>query len=87
MANPYDGIGAVYYSMGDYSKALSYYTKALEIRQQSLPPNHPNLAKSYNNVGLVYENMGEFLKACSFYGRAVEIGQQSLPSTYPDLQN
>ena len=38
--------------MGEYSKALSSHEKALEIRQQSLPPNHPDLASSYNNIGL-----------------------------------
>ena len=41
----------VYYNMGDYSKALSSHEKALAIRQQSLPPNHPDLASSYNNIG------------------------------------
>ena len=41
----------VYDSMGDYPKALSSYEKALAIRQQSLPPNHPDLASSYNNIG------------------------------------
>jgi tetratricopeptide (TPR) repeat protein len=40
--------------MGEYSKALSYYEKALEIAQETLPANHPSLAASYNNVGLVY---------------------------------
>ena len=39
--------------MGEYSKALSYYEKSLEIKQQSLPPNHPDLAASYNNIGEV----------------------------------
>ena len=51
--------------MGEYSKALSSYEKSLEIRQQSLPPNHPDLAASYNNIGIVYSNMGEYSKALS----------------------
>ncbi|CAF0843630.1 unnamed protein product [Adineta steineri] len=72
--------------MGDYPKALSYYEKDLAIGQQSLPSNHPDLAKSYNNIGLVYENMGNYLKAHSFYERAVEIGQQSLPTNHPNLK-
>ena len=44
----------VYYKMGEYLKALSYYENALGIRQQSLPSNHPDLAKSYNNIGLQF---------------------------------
>jgi tetratricopeptide (TPR) repeat protein len=72
--------------MGEYSKALSYYEKALEIKQQSLPPNHPDLAISYNNIGTMYMNMRNYSKAGSFYQRAMEIGQQSLPSNHPHLQ-
>ena len=30
--------------MGEYSKALSFYEKALEICQKTLPANHPSLA-------------------------------------------
>ena len=36
----------------EYSKALSYYEKALEIEQKTLPSNHPYLAISYNNIGI-----------------------------------
>ena len=76
----------MYNKMGEYTKALSSHEKALEIKQQSLPPNHPDLAQSYNNIGAVYDNMGEYSKAHSFYERAVENGQQSLPSNHPELQ-
>jgi tetratricopeptide (TPR) repeat protein len=48
--------GLVYFNMGDYPKALSSYEKTLAIQQQSLPPNHPDLAKSYGNIGIVYDN-------------------------------
>jgi tetratricopeptide (TPR) repeat protein len=72
--------------MGDYSKALSSHENALEIQQQSLPPNHPGLAMSYNSIGEVYQNMGEYSEALSFYERAMNIGQQSLPTNHPHLQ-
>ena len=71
--------------MGEYSKALSYYEKSLEIKQQSLPPNHPDLAGSYMNIGNVYDNMGEYSKALSYYEKSLEIKQQSLPPNHPDL--
>jgi tetratricopeptide (TPR) repeat protein len=72
--------------MGEYSKALSYYEKDLEISQKTLPQNHPDLACSYNNIGLVYENIGDFTKALSFYERTMAIGQRSLPVDHPNLQ-
>jgi tetratricopeptide (TPR) repeat protein len=72
--------------MGEDRKALPYFEKALEIKQQLLPPNHPNLGASYNNIGLVYEHMGDYSKAHSFYKRAVEITQSSLSADYPDRE-
>ena len=71
--------------MGEYSKALLSYEKALAIRQQSLPTNHPDLASSYNNIGNVYDNMGEYSKALLSYEKALAIQQQSLPTNHPDL--
>ncbi len=29
--------------MGEYSKALPYFERALDIFQRSLPPNHPDI--------------------------------------------
>jgi tetratricopeptide (TPR) repeat protein len=76
----------MYKNIGEYSKALLYYEKALAIKQQSLPANHSSLASSYNNIGLLYEKIGNYSKAYSFYERAVKIAQQSLPSDHPHLR-
>ena len=73
--------------MGEYSKALSYYEKALKLNN-----NHFLriiliwLCPVTTTSVVVYENMGEYSKARSFYKRAVNIAQQSLPSNHPDLQ-
>ncbi len=72
--------------MGEYSKALSYYEKDLEIKQKTLPENHPDLALSYNNTGNVYYDMGEYSKALSYYERALDICQRSLPPDHPHLK-
>ncbi len=58
---------------------FSSYKKALEIRRQSLPHDHPDLAMSYNNIG-------EYSKAYLFYKYAVDIAQHPLPTDHPDLQ-
>ena len=70
---------------GDYKAALSFYERALEIRQKRLPADHPSLATSYNNIGLVYDSMGEYPKALSFHERALAIRQRSLPTDHPSL--
>jgi tetratricopeptide (TPR) repeat protein len=70
---------------GDYKEALSFYERALEIRQKRVPADHPSLGSSYNNIGLVYESMGQYPKALTFHERALQIRQRSLPTDHPSL--
>ncbi len=62
------------------------HEKAIDIRQKTLPPNHPYLATSYDNMGKVHEKMAEYSNALSFYQRAVDIGECSLPESHSHLQ-
>ncbi|CAF3820928.1 unnamed protein product, partial [Adineta steineri] len=79
----YHQLGRIKYNEGEYQEALCYYEKALVVRQQSLPLNHPDLGASYNNIGGVYYSKGDYLKALSYYEKALAIRQQSLPSNHP----
>jgi tetratricopeptide (TPR) repeat protein len=86
--------GEIYYYLGwiktdqgKYTEAITYFEKALEIKQKTLPANDPSLATSYNNIGEVYRNMGEYSKALSYYEKALEIRQKTLPPNHPDLAN
>jgi tetratricopeptide (TPR) repeat protein len=72
--------------MGEYSKALSFLEKAIEILKNTLPSNHPDLATSYNNIGMVYKNMGEYSKALSFLEKALSIFKETLPSNHRNIQ-
>jgi tetratricopeptide (TPR) repeat protein len=73
--------------MGEYSKALSFCEKAHEIRRETLPSNHPDLAASYSNIGWAYDNIGEYSKALSFHEKAHEILQKNSPSESSDYNN
>ncbi|CAF4300478.1 unnamed protein product [Adineta steineri] len=78
-------LGSVKYTQGKYEEALTFYEKALTIKQSSLPPNHIDLAPSYNNIGLVHDKMGNYPKALSFHDKVLEIRQQSLRPSHPHL--
>ncbi|CAF1502564.1 unnamed protein product, partial [Rotaria sp. Silwood1] len=78
-------LGWVYKGMGEYSQALLYYEKSLDIYKKILPHNDLRLASSYNNIGLVYKNMAEYSKALSSYERSLEIKKIALPPNHPDL--
>jgi len=81
----YYQLGLVLNEMGEYSEALSYHEKALDIQEESLPSNHSDLARSYNDIGLVYNNMGEYATALRCHEKALDIRKKSLPPNHPDL--
>ena len=81
----YTHLGNLYQHIGFYSEAQSNYEKALEIRQKSISPDHPDLATAYTNLGLVYSDMCRYEESLSNYEKALEIGQKSLPPDHPDL--
>ncbi|CAF1133141.1 unnamed protein product [Adineta steineri] len=84
-ATIYNQLGRIKNRQGEYSEALTYFEKALEIKQQLLPSNHPTMAHFYHNIGLVYDGMGDYPKALTYYEKAIAIQQQSLPSRHLHL--
>ncbi|CAF1291173.1 unnamed protein product [Adineta ricciae] len=84
-ADTYNQLGTIKYQQGQHEEAIILYQKALELQQQSLPSNHPDVAKSYNNIGAVYSSMGDYSRALSSHEQALNIRQQSLPSNHPDV--
>jgi tetratricopeptide (TPR) repeat protein len=85
LAKLYNNMGVSFLSMGEYEKAMSYYTKAFQIQEQFLPPNHPYLAMPYGNIALMCRLMRDYLNASSFLEKTIQIQERSLPSNYPDL--
>jgi hypothetical protein len=51
----------VYDNMDEYSKALSYYERALDIFQASLPPNHPSIKTVKESIEIVKKKCKWFL--------------------------
>ncbi|CAF4180770.1 unnamed protein product, partial [Rotaria sordida] len=80
-----DELGTVYQSIGEYSKAITFYERAIDIYKKMSPPSQLGLAAAYNNIGLVYRNMSEYSKALSSYERSLEIRKIALPPNHPDL--
>jgi tetratricopeptide (TPR) repeat protein len=92
--NNYDDIekAYIYHQLGwtkrkqaKYNEALSYYEKALEIRQKTLPAVHPDLAMSNNNIGDAYKGLGENSKALLYYEKGLQMRQEIFSSDHPDL--
>ncbi len=43
--------------MGDYRKALSYFERALDICQRSLPANHPDIKDTRESIEIVKKKL------------------------------
>ena len=69
----YYNYGCVYAKQGNFTKAISYFTKAIQI--------NPNLAQSYCNRGAAYEEQGNLSHAISDYAKAIEI-KPDFPEAY-----
>ena len=46
----YNCIGIVHAAKEEYSDALTYFKKAIHLRQQSLQPDHPDIAKCFISI-------------------------------------
>ncbi|CAF4877106.1 unnamed protein product [Rotaria sp. Silwood1] len=85
LAEIYKNIGGVQHIMGNYSEALQYFEKALEIRETVLPLSHPDLAQIYAWMGATYSNTGYYAKALEFHKKAYKIYRETLPLNHPDM--
>ena len=93
LAWTYNNIGCLYDDMGDINRALKYQEKAYDIRRESLPSTHPDLATSLNNLGRIHQALAhrfgrnpiEFEQALQNYKSALHIRRKALPVDHPDL--
>ena len=84
-AHLYQQIGHLYKDRGSSIQTISFYEKALVIRQRTLPSNHPDLIFSLRDIGEVYDGLGEYCKSVWYYEKAFEIEREILPATHPSL--
>jgi tetratricopeptide (TPR) repeat protein len=61
----YTNRGVIYGKSGQYQKAISYFTRAIEL--------NPEDAETYSNLGKAYAGLGQYLKAISDYTKAIEL--------------
>ncbi|CAF5078482.1 unnamed protein product [Rotaria sp. Silwood1] len=81
----YHRLGVIKNNQGEYTDAMAYYQRSIEINKDVLSSMDANLARSYSNMGLVYDNIGDYSNALSYHQKALEIEQKTLPLTHPSL--
>jgi len=75
----------MYYTLGEYDKAIEYYEKDLKITLATLGENHPSTATSYNNIGSVWKSKGKYDKAIEYLEKALKISINTLGEGHPNV--
>ena len=65
LARAYGSIGVVFSEQSNYSKALTYYRKAIQLYESI--QNNKNTGRLYNNIGIVYLSQAKEDKALIYF--------------------
>jgi two-component sensor histidine kinase/tetratricopeptide (TPR) repeat protein len=68
-------MGRLYYTQGDYRKAIDYEFKALKIATASSADNVRLICQINNNLGYDFIKLGDNQKAITYFSRALEIAK------------
>jgi tetratricopeptide (TPR) repeat protein len=75
----------VHFAQANFSSALKWQLKSVEIREKTLPKDHPHLAQSYNNLALIYNTLDDFSMALKSIEKAIVIRKKQLPEESEEL--
>jgi tetratricopeptide (TPR) repeat protein/tRNA A-37 threonylcarbamoyl transferase component Bud32 len=68
-----DAIGNVYCTLGETEEARPLLERALALRRQVLPRDHPDLAATMHNLGWLHHQRGDYTLARQLYEDALAI--------------
>jgi len=71
------------YLQGRYERAIVVAGKALEVANDNVGPDHPDVAISLNNLALLYYTQGDYAKAEPLYKRSLAIDENALGPDHP----
>src|SRR5262245_39163968 len=68
---------------GNYASAEQLLREAADVQEQTLGPQHPDLANTLNNLGVVCEMTDNPIDAEHYFRRAHTIATTALPPDHP----
>jgi CHAT domain-containing protein/Tfp pilus assembly protein PilF len=70
---------------GKYDEARTFGERALQIREKTLGPDHPDVARSANNLGQLYYLKAEYARSEDYYQQALTIREKVLGREHLDV--
>jgi len=84
-ATHYNLLGRYYQEIEDNNQALSYYQKALKIREKEFGKESIESSDTYNNLGSIYEALRDYEQALVYYKKSLKISQKILNKNDLDI--
>ncbi|MGE0630592.1 MAG: alpha/beta fold hydrolase, partial [Hyphomicrobiaceae bacterium] len=78
-------LALLYQDMGRNEEAQAYAARALEIREKTFGPNHPDVAITTHALGRIAELLGNSKSAEQLYLKAIRIQEQVIGGDHPHL--
>jgi len=78
-------LGGLLSDMARYSEAEKVLRRALSIAEETLGPDHPNVATALNNLAALLRKTHWLYEAELMFRKAIAIGQKALGEEHPDV--
>jgi eukaryotic-like serine/threonine-protein kinase len=80
-----NNLAYVHLDKGEYAQAIELLQRALEIWEQELGADHPDISGVLNNLANAHYHLGEHATAVELHERALAIREEVLGSGHPDV--
>ncbi|MEX1368943.1 MAG: tetratricopeptide repeat protein [Nannocystaceae bacterium] len=84
-ADAHHALGVLSDTTGDTDRAGRHYGRAYALRSESLPADHPDLARSLNALGNVHLDRGELAEALVDYRAALQLRERVFGPHHPEV--
>ena len=78
-------IGSIYQLQGNYAEAARFAEQGIALRERTLGPDHPEVAKALNNLASAHHGLGAYQQAAEEFHRAATSFERGLGPQHPLL--
>ncbi|MEH2252188.1 tetratricopeptide repeat protein [Nostoc sp.] len=83
LIGPFTGLGWFYQGQALYQQAEPWYKLCIEVAENRLGLEHPDVATSLNNLALLYDEQGRYEEAEPLYLQSLELGKLLFGENHP----
>ena len=77
-------VGVTWRNLAQYARAERNLTRAVELRDRALGPDHPETLNSLNSLAVVVDHRGEYKRAVTLYARVLPAREKALGPDHRD---